>query len=376
MVAKSSPLENLGGLIKMMSDLYRGKRVLVTGHTGFKGSWLCQWLLQMEANVCGFSRDIPTKPSHFEILELDKKIQHHLGDVCDLEHLSRVVSDFKPEIVFHLAAQPLVRLSYDNPKETFDTNVGGTVNVLENMRHCQSVQVAVLVASDKCYENLLVADGYKETDRLGGSDPYSASKACAEIVFQAYQRSFFSRQNRLRAASVRAGNVIGGGDWALDRIVPDCMQAWGAGQTVKIRNPASIRPWQHVLEPVGGYLLLGAHLWRSNSEANGASFNFGPENHEAHSVETLLNQMKNEWPKATWHVEKNPENELKKEAGWLRLNCEKVHKILDWSARLSFEESVQWTTRWYRAYYEKNEDVASLTIKQITDYGSKMNFLR
>ncbi|MCK4830018.1 CDP-glucose 4,6-dehydratase, partial [bacterium] len=252
----------------MFKGYYNKRRVLVIGHTGFKGSWLCAWLLQLGAEICGFSVNVPTKPSNFEILNLKGKIQHIEGDVRNRTQLLVAMKEFQPDIVFHLAAQSLVRRSYSNPAITFETNTLGTMNVLECMRQCQSIQAGVIITSDKCYRNVEWEWGYRENDFLGGEDPYSASKGCAELIIYSYMKSFF--QNGPMVASARAGNVIGGGDWAEDRIVADAIKAWSQGKSVIIRSPNATRPWQHVLEPTFGYLLLAKALYQKGTFFTGA----------------------------------------------------------------------------------------------------------
>ncbi len=358
----------------LFQNTYRGKKVLITGHTGFKGAWLTQWLLELGADVCGYSIDIPTQPSLFEALGLEKKIQHHLGDIRDLTQMSKVFKSFRPEIVFHLAAQSLVRTSYDEPKITFDTNVGGTVNVLECLRVTESVRAAVMVATDKCYENLESGQAYRETDPLGGKDPYSASKACAEIACGAYQKSFFVLSPLLKVGSARAGNVIGGGDWAMDRLVPDCMRAWKDGKNVEIRSPDSVRPWQHVLEPVGAYLWLGSLLFRNQSpKIVGESFNFGPNPSSTKSVVELLSELKKNQPQARWKVVE--ETGIKKEAKLLSLNCDRAKAILKWEAILSFPETIRMTSDWYQKVEGDPKLAANLTIEQIQNYSLKLRHL-
>lgn len=355
----------------MFANVYAGKKVLVTGHTGFKGSWMVEWLLDMGAQVAGYSVDIPSNPSLFEVLGQEKRIRHHFGDIRDLAKMERVFAEFQPDILFHMAAQPLVRLSYDEPRATFETNVMGTVNVLECVRKTPSIQAAVFIATDKCYENVEWEWGYRENDPLGGKDPYSASKAGAEIAFHSYYRSFFKDQKPVRMASVRAGNVIGGGDWAKDRIVPDCMRAWSRGEAPMIRNPQSTRPWQFVLEPLSGYLWLGARLFQGDehakAELNGESFNFGPHARITQPVATLIEEMQKTWSSCTWR--KDPAGSgLMKEANLLKLNCDKAYNRLSWEASLGFEETVRMTTEWYKAYYNKEPGLPALTTRQIREY--------
>jgi CDP-glucose 4,6-dehydratase len=328
---------------------YAGRRVFVTGHTGFKGAWLTAWLLQMGAQVCGYSIDIPTSPSLFEQCSLAASISHHVGDIRDTDHLSHRIATFRPDVVIHLAAQSVVSASYADPLETLSVNVLGTASVLQALRSVTWPCAVVIVASDKCYENVEQIWGYREIDTLGGKDVYSASKGAAEVVFSSFARSFFSGEdNPVRLASARAGNVIGGGDWAKDRIVADCIRAWNRDEAVSLRRPQSVRPWQHVLEPLGGYLTLAAALMR-RPQLSGQSFNFGPAPDQPRSVIELLTHL----AKAYGHPQ--PETAFLQlaeppfpEAGLLTLNCEKARIELGWSAVLSFAETVQMTGDWYR----------------------------
>ncbi len=351
----------------MFDSVYKGKKVLITGHTGFKGSWLAHWLCQLGADIGGYSLYLPSDPCNFEILNLSKRIHHMTADVCDLTSLTKAFADFKPEIVFHLAAQAIVRKSYDDPKLTFDANLGGTVNVLEAVRRTPSVRAAVMITSDKCYENVEWDYGYRETDRLGGKDPYSASKACAEIAISSYARSFFLNGGRQRIASTRAGNVIGGGDWAADRIVPDCIRAWAKGENVVIRSPEATRPWQHVLEPLSGYLWLGSKLLSGSEGLSGEAFNFGPSPEVTQSVADLIEEMRKTWPEGRWMAASNAATH-KKEAGLLKLSCDKALRRLGWKATLSYAETVRMTTEWYVKFYKDKKDMAAFTTEQISGY--------
>jgi CDP-glucose 4,6-dehydratase len=348
------------------NDIYKEKKVLVTGHTGFKGSWLTLWLLEMGAEVCGYSIGYPTDPCNFKLCNLDQEIKHIEGDVSDLEKLDNAFSEFKPDIVFHMAAQPLVRLSYDDPKLTFDTNIGGTINILECLKNHHCVSAAVMITSDKCYENCEWLWGYRESDRLGGADPYSASKAGAEIVISSYMRSFFNADSKLpKIASARAGNVIGGGDWASDRIVPDFAKSYVDKNELVLRSPNATRPWQHVLEPLSGYLTLGASLLDSPN-SQGESFNFGPSSTDNHTVETLIKELTKNWDGTSWSVSDSADN--KSECGLLQLNCDKASAMLNWRPVLHFEETVKWTADWYQAYINDNADMNKYTREQITSY--------
>jgi CDP-glucose 4,6-dehydratase len=289
-------------MIKGFGDAYRGRKVLVTGHTGFKGSWLCAWLLELGADVIGYSLYLPSTPANFEVLNLRERLEDVQGDVRDIDHLRQVFQHHSPEIVFHLAAQAITRKSYDIPRETFFTNLGGTVNVLESLRASESVKAGVIITSDKCYQNVEWVWGYRENDRLGGDDPYSASKACAEIACHSYIKSFFSSRGFPLLSTARAGNVIGGGDWALDRIVPDMVRAFSSGQSLEIRSPGATRPWQHVLEPLSGYLWLGANLLRENQQVAWGAFNFGPSSEVNRSVAGLNQEFLKTWGPGEWQT--------------------------------------------------------------------------
>lgn len=347
------------------NNIYRSKRVLITGHTGFKGSWLTAWLVSLGAKVIGYSAYLPSDPCNFVVCNLKKRIKHIKGDVRDIERLKIVFSKYSPDMVFHLAAQSIVKRSYKEPKLTFDTNLGGTINILECIRNSSSVKAVVIITSDKCYQNVEWPWGYRENDRLGGDDPYSASKACAEIAFTSYIRSFFTGESSVRICTTRAGNVIGGGDWADTRIIPDCVRAWSEGKIAYIRNPDSTRPWQHVLEPLSGYLWLGATLLCSG-KLNGEAFNFGPDQKVNKSVSELINMLLCYWGKAKWKHKKLRTNE--KESTLLKLSCDKALHVLNWHSVLSFDEMVRLTMEWYRAYYNGDNDMCDLTVKQIEEY--------
>ncbi len=347
---------------------YKGKRVLVTGHTGFKGSWLSMWLLALGAEVLGYSAYFPSDPCNFKACHLENHIRHVEGDIRDYDHLLKVFTDYQPEIVFHLAAQPIVRKSFDEPKLTFDTNLGGTVNILECIRHTPSVQVTVMITSDKCYQNNEWEWGYRETDTLGGDDPYSASKACAEIGIHAYIESFFTSPDSPKIASVRAGNVIGGGDWGESRIIPDCVRAWSKKQDVTIRNPEATRPWQHVLEPLSGYLSLGAGLYQDRL-LHGEAFNFGPDAKINQSVGELINEFSLYWANAKWNHEKDTSD--KKESGLLKLSCDKALHRLKWHSTLSFSQTIKLTAEWYQRFYESQDNIFQFTMSQIEYYISE-----
>ena len=346
---------------------YSGRKVLVTGHTGFKGSWLCEWLLHLGANVYGYALEPPTRPSLFKQLGLDKRIRSHvIGDVRDLTTLKSYVRQIKPDFVFHLAAQPLVRYSYDYPVETFATNVMGTVNVLEACRGLRNKCSAVCITTDKCYENKETKRPYKETDPMGGYDPYSCSKGCDELVISSYRRSFFGTSaSPVWVASARAGNVIGGGDWAKDRIVPDCMRALRAGKPIPVRNKVSTRPWQHVLEPLSGYLTLGAALdSRTRFDDYASGFNFGPDPKDNRTVEELVEEILKTC-NGSWLDNSDPN--AVHEAGLLNLDIRKALKILGWKPRWNFAATIRNTVEWY-AQESNKMDMVNFTREQIMSF--------
>lgn len=352
-----------------LPDAYRGRRVLVTGHTGFKGAWLALWLRELGAEVWGFALPPSSEPSHFDLARLDELVRHQVGDVRDAGLVGRAFSEARPELVFHLAAQSLVRDSYEDPKGTFDTNVGGTVNVLEAVRASKDVRAAVIVTSDKCYENREWDYAYREADPMGGHDPYSASKGAAELVVSAYRRSFFQGPGAPAVASVRAGNVIGGGDWSKDRLIPDCVRALSRGEPISLRMPNSVRPWQHVLEPLWGYLLLGARLLAGQRELADA-FNFGPSHSRHLTVREIAEAFAAEW-KGGRVVVPPSSGEQPHEAHLLRLASDKAASRLDWVPVLNAVETIRWTVEWYREWNEGSrgaEQIRSMTRGQIAAY--------
>lgn len=335
----------------MFNDVYRGKRVLVTGHTGFKGSWLCFWLRELGAELCGVALPPEGVPNHFSLLKLDLRSVE--CDIRDPGALERVFAEFKPEAVFHLAAQPLVRRSYRDPTGTFASNVQGTVNVLDAVRKCDSVRAVVAISSDKCYENREQSRGYREDDPMGGYDPYSASKGCAELVISCFRRSFFNPadygvKHHTLLASGRAGNVLGGGDWAEDRLVPDLMRAAAAGKTALLRNPAATRPWQHVLESLSGYLTLGGKLLEGGREF-AAGWNFGPADAAAVTVADAAAALAREW--SDIRLEASPDAGAPHEARLLRLDCSKALRELQWHGVWTPDECFRRTAAWYRDFY-------------------------
>ncbi|MCL2449946.1 MAG: CDP-glucose 4,6-dehydratase [Polyangiaceae bacterium] len=354
---------------------YRGKRVLVTGHTGFKGSWLVFWLRKLGAEVTGYALPPETTPALFEVLGLERECQSQVGDIRDIDTLSSVLARCEPDFVFHLAAQPIVRRSHAEPLETFDVNVRGTTTVLEALRRSKRPCAVVVVSSDKCYENREWVHGYRESDALGGHDPYSASKAAAEVVTASYRRSFFPPhaldEHGIALASARAGNVIGGGDWSVDRILPDAVVALHAGRPIGVRNPRAVRPWQHVLEPLAGYLTLGARL-SSGSHAERASFcdawNFGPLPLSNRTVADLADRVVASWGEGRW-VDAS-KGGAPHESTFLALSIDKALASLSWRPRWSFERAVVETVRWYRAYYGEGRSGAAqaCTLEQIQAY--------
>jgi CDP-glucose 4,6-dehydratase len=343
---------------------FRGRRIFITGHTGFKGSWLAYLLYKAGAEVMGYALPPATDISHFELLGLDKKISHRTGDIRDTETLHDHLSGFRPEFVFHLAAQALVRPSYADPVATYSTNVLGSVNLLDAVRRCDSVRSLVYVTSDKCYENVEWAWGYRENDLLGGRDPYSASKAAAEIVFSSYVRSFFEKRPTLGAASARAGNVIGGGDWAVDRIVPDCIRAITADKDLVLRNPDATRPWQHVLEPISGYLLLASRLYDDPAKWGGA-WNFGPSTQQVRTVRDVADTLVRQIGRGRVVVDENPIT--LHEARLLQLNCDKAHQSLGWYPRWQVDKTLEATASWYRHVMDGGS-AESVTDAQIHEF--------
>ena len=343
---------------------FKGRRVFITGHTGFKGSWLAFLLHEVGAEVLGYALPPIGKKNHFGVLGLAQTMEAVEADIRGGEKLTATMGGFEPEFVFHLAAQALVRSSYSDPKTTFETNVMGSVNLLEAVRKCKSVRSLVYITSDKCYENVEWLWGYRENDRLGGHDPYSASKASAEMVFSAYARSFFFDRPELGAASTRAGNVIGGGDWAEDRIIPDCIRAIELGEPINLRNPSATRPWQHVLEPLSGYLLLAAKL-RKEPSAYAGSWNFGPSTKEVRTVLEVAEHLVSRFGQGSIVSEASAKKHH--EAQWLQLNCDRAHQVLGWYPRWNFERTMDMTADWYKHVYDGAE-AKEISIQQLYDY--------
>lgn len=349
-------------------DFLKNKKVLITGHTGFKGSWLSLWLELIGAKIYGISDLIPTVPSLFESLQLEDRMEHILLDVRDYKSIKNEILRIQPDFIFHLAAQPIVSISYADPLGTLNTNIMGTANVADAMRKLQDKCIGVFVTSDKCYENVEWEWGYKETDALGGKDIYSGSKAGAEIVFHSFFHSFFSKMENIRVATGRAGNVIGGGDWAKDRIVPDCIRAWAKKEKVEIRNPKATRPWQHVLEPLSGYLAIAESLNKSDQH-NGESFNFGPPSENNISVLELLQELSKRFGFKSYDDAYYYNKEiLFPEAGLLKLNCDKALFRLKWKPNLNLEELIDFTGNWYWENQSGDTDMLNFTSNQIKEF--------
>ncbi len=346
-------------------NIYKNKNVLITGHTGFKGSWLALWLSRLGANVTGISLAPETNPNHFKLLNID--ITNYETDIRNLNKISEIFNKNKPEIVFHLAAQALVRRSYREPVQTFEANVLGAANILEACRLTPSVKAIVVITSDKCYENKEWPWGYRETDQLGGHDPYSASKACTEIVAASYMKSFLSEKGCL-LSTVRAGNVIGGGDWSEDRLIPDLVRATSSNQNLIIRYPHATRPWQHVLEPLSGYLLIGKHLLEGNSEM-ARSWNFGPGEDGNCTVEELLIKFKENWHNIRWDVTPLPQP---KEAGWLQLDISLARRALKWKPVWNLNEAIKQTSLWYKTFYNDSKAISEEQILNFTSDAKKI----
>jgi CDP-glucose 4,6-dehydratase len=352
----------------IFANTYNGKKVLVTGHTGFKGSWLTTWLLKLGAEVTGISIDVPTKPAMFEELNLKSKIKHIQADIRDFNAMRDIITVEQPDFIFHLAAQAIVSTSYSDPVGTMTTNVVGTMNILEVLRTLESPCVAVLITSDKCYDNVEWVWGYRESDGLGGKDIYSGSKGAAELVIKSYFHSFFQNNHPVRLGIGRAGNVIGGGDWAKDRIVVDCVRAWNEGRPAEIRSPQATRPWQHVLEPLSGYLTLGQSL-AEQTKLHGEAYNFGPRAEQNHTVVDLLDDLGQFWGFASSDdAYQVTENIPFHEAGLLKLNCDKALLHLKWESNLEYSETVQLVGNWYTKFYREKADMHDMTLEQIALY--------
>ncbi len=360
---------NRASIAAVNPSFWNGKRVFLTGHTGFKGGWLSLWLASMGAKVAGYALAPNTTPNFFEVAKVESDLeQSHIADIRDLEKLQKAMADAKPEIVIHMAAQPLVRYSYSNPVETYATNVMGTVHVLESIRSLDCVRAAVIVTTDKCYENKEWAWGYRENEPMGGHDPYSNSKGCAELVTSAYRQSYFPpekyTQHKVAIASARAGNVIGGGDWSEDRLIPDAIKAFEAKESLMIRNPLATRPWQHVLEPLSGYLVLVQALYQEGAKFDGG-WNFGPRDEDARSVQDVINLLIKNWGSAaSWTQD---QSEQPHEAHSLKLDCSKARQYLNWVPHWSLEQAIQNITQWQQAYQQQG-NMREASLRQITAY--------
>ncbi|WP_205656164.1 CDP-glucose 4,6-dehydratase [Algoriphagus formosus] len=349
---------------KVDEAFWKGKRVFLTGHTGFKGSWLSLWLSSMGATVKGFALEPDTNPAMFEVVRVSSLMESEIGDIRNLEDVSKSMKSFNPDILIHMAAQPLVRLSYAQPVETYATNVMGTVHVLEAARSCPNLKAIVSVTTDKVYENQEWLWGYRENEPMGGYDPYSSSKGCAELVTAAFRRSFFSNHDSPALASARAGNVIGGGDWSLDRLIPDAIKAFEKGEPVIIRNPLATRPWQHVLEPLSGYLMLAESLYKEGKKFAEA-WNFGPEDKDCKSVEWILDQLVSEWGgNASWKLDENPQPH---EARFLKLDCSKAKAGLNWYPKWEIEEVIHKIFAWH-AHFSGGFDMQEFSLNEIKTY--------
>ncbi len=351
-----------------VSQFWRGKKVFLTGHTGFKGGWLSLWLQQLGAEVTGYSLEAPTKPSLFDVADVAQGMKSVIGDIRDGVTLAKIMRDAAPDIVIHMAAQPLVRRSYVDPIETYSTNVMGTVHLLEAVRQTQTVRAVVNITSDKCYENKEWVWGYRESEPMGGFDPYSNSKGCAELVTSAYRNSFFTpgkyHQHKVALATARAGNVIGGGDWAEDRLIPDILKAISENRPVIIRNPKAIRPWQHVLEPLSGYLQLAQKLYQ-DGVIYAEGWNFGPNDEDTKPVQWIVERLTQQWGEgASWQLD---QSDHPHEACYLKLDCSKAKMRLDWQPRWNLEYALEMIVEWQRAYLAK-EDVRKVALKQITNF--------
>lgn len=346
-----------------MEEYFKDKKVLITGHTGFKGSWLSLWLSMMGAKIYGISISVPTEPSHYDLLDLNF-IQDIRLDISNSSEVEKAMNFIQPDYIFHLAAQPLVAESYINPLNTFNTNIIGTASLLESLRKTSHRCVSVLITSDKVYDNLEIKRGYHENDKLGGADPYSGSKGAAELVISSYARSFFHNNEYVSIGIGRAGNVIGGGDWANNRIIPDIIKSISNNQILKIRSPQSTRPWQHVLEPISGYLSLAIDL-KDSSKNNNQAFNFGPSFDEDYTVEQVLKELKKYFKTLNW--QSDSQNQIK-EAKLLKLDCKKAENILKWRSCLDFEETLSYTSNWYLEFFKDRNQILKFSKKQINDF--------
>lgn len=364
-------MEKLGLNMKatVTPAFWQGKKVFLTGHTGFKGSWLALWLQSMGAQVQGFALMPPTTPALFDVANVVKGMQSCIGDIRDLQAITHSMVGFNPDVLIHMAAQPLVRLSYREPLQTYATNVMGTLHVLEAARLCPNLRAIVNVTTDKCYENREWEWGYREDEPMGGHDPYSNSKGCVELITASYRNSFFNTPHAAALASARAGNVIGGGDWAEDRLIPDILRAFEKGQPVTVRNPQATRPWQHVLEPLSGYLVLAEHLWK-NGHQFAQGWNFGPKDEDARPVEWILNYMVDSWGDgAHWQLDRDSHPH---EANYLKLDISKARARLNWAPTWNLEKTLSRIVQWHRAFLS-GADIQAQCLDEIHAYMSAMH---
>ena len=353
-----------------LEKIFKKKKILITGHTGFKGSWLTLFLLKYNANILGISDKVLKYPNNFKTIKKNKNLKNIFLNIQNFGKVKKAINNFRPDFIFHLAAQSLVKTSYDNPSDTFLTNSIGTMNILETLKTYKRKCIVVIITSDKSYKNVEIKRGYKENDLLGGKDPYSASKASAELIIQSYIDSYFNKKNNKILISIaRAGNVIGGGDWSKDRLIPDCIKSWSIKKKVIIRNPRSTRPWQHVFEVIRGYLYLASNLYL-NKKIHGEAFNFGPNHKKNYSVYDVIKIFKKKWINASWKIIKN-----KKffESNLLKLNCTKAKTKLKFSGTLSFYQTVSFTAEWYNEFYKKRSNIYQYSIDQIKNYEKIIN---
>ena len=352
-----------------MKKYFKNKKVLITGHTGFKGSWLCLWMNFLGADVMGCSYGKRTDPSNFDILKLKKKIKSKKIDIRNFKSINKSIQNFKPNFIFHLAAEAIVKRSYQFPKKTWETNTLGTVNILESLRNYKKKVTVVIITSDKVYKNKETRKGYKENDELGNFDPYSASKSSADIATQSYIKSFLINKKNIKIAIARAGNVIGGGDWAENRLIPDCIRSWKKNKTVVIRNPKSTRPWQHVLDILNGYITLAIEL-NKNKKINGEAFNFGPKIEKKNDVINVVKTMRLHWENARWRVNKTRDFF---ESKLLYLNSSKSRNFLKWKCYLNLKKSIFFTIAWYKIYIENPKKIHNFSINQIKKFSELLN---
>ena len=349
------------------NNIYKNKRVFITGNTGFKGAWLTTWLLNLGAEVFGYSKDIPTSPSMFEALGLEQKCNHTFGNITNKEMLQNAILESKPDFIFHLAAQSIVSTSYKEPLQTIETNVYGTAVLLDILKDIDFNCCCIIITSDKAYDNVEWIWGYRENDRMGGKDIYSGSKGAAELIIHAYIQSFIASKKNIKTAIVRAGNVIGGGDWSSDRIVVDCINAFTKNSNIELRSPSATRPWQHVLEPLSGYLTTGQLLFE-NHKINGEAFNFGPSSDQIRTVKELSTELEKRWFGETKDKIKITDNIPFEEAKLLKLNCDKALAYLNWKATLDFDKIIDYIIEWYQCFYSTPEEIYQVTTNQIKDF--------